>query len=123
MDITSYLLGVSHGKKSGGNSDIVGAWIFNEELTTPEDFFNKTFYIKASLLQDDAVCTVNHFDFEKIDDCYIITLYDDGGSCSIDDWYISDEGWFNKTCRFICILEEPSAEIAEWIRANATKLS
>jgi hypothetical protein len=95
--------------EEGGDDDesMVGTWMFNDVLDLPTQALEVTF--RAA---DNGI-------YEIIEDAGDSLHY----SLSLDDYTYSvyDKGIWIESFRTINILKEPSAEAAEWIRANAKK--
>ena len=119
------------------SNSVAGMWVFNEEITTVLDVLDTP---EKLIEWDNNGCYHDLVGYvitpdgnnplgggiecilangELYGDVYdnFIRLADSSDSLE----YSSDDGWY--TSRKIIITEEPSVEVAAWIRANATKIA
>ena len=114
----------------GADNSIVGTWVFNDEITTALDVVDTQEKYEA-YLENSSPHQLKGFTpdyeitaefgcwqfvgaFEEMSDC--INLYEANDYFAYDSRY----GWDIRPS-YITITEEPSDEVAAWIRANATK--
>ena len=117
---------------SGGDSDaddsIVGTWVFNDELTMPDEmpiYFYCDYYANTN----DGLKRMNevyiNFVDEENSDNFTISYY--GDEYSVDDVYEKAYGWSldsndEEKYKTIKILTEPTDQtFIAWLKANATK--
>ena len=122
------------GGSSVGPNSIVGTWVFNETLTsaiqvldTQEKFNSGCIYrpFKFSYVNADGnLVNVESFRCALINGTFDDWTYEN--SIYVEDeegFWGYDDGWYNEKYRTIIITEEPSAEVASWLKANAVKQS
>lgn len=115
---------------SGGGESIVGTWVFNEEITTfLHDVDTQEEYDNGEYSQEYPLCGYYIFDGEK---CFFNTIYcyRVKGELEGSDFDNSEIGFDNGGVMYedglfyfnsFTITKEPSAAVANWIRANAKK--
>ena len=112
---------------SGGDSDaddsIVGTWVFNDELTMPDEMpsrFNCDFYVETQM---DGTQRLDEFYILPTDEqmgYWSISYYRD--DYNIEDVYESNYGWAAERYKTIKITKEPTDQaFISWLKANATK--
>jgi hypothetical protein len=104
----------------GADESIVGTWVFNDELTIPEELWDANVYFGFVAYHPDNGATVmTHMLF--YDDGSGVCYY--GDSYGIEDAYY-DGDWATEECKTIKIYEEPTdQDFIAWLKANATKVA
>ena len=97
------------GGSGGADESMVGTWVFNDELQG--EIEGEIKFIIPDFLHNEREFLIIKFDGSilnaGVDDVYETLLY--------------DGRWEEDSFRAWTILKEPSAEVAAWIKANATK--
>ena len=109
---------------SNDSSDsIVGTWVFNDELTMPDEMdigFNCDFYVETETDGTQILSEVFIFTIDEQMGYWGISYYRD--DYNIDDVYESNYGWAAERYKTIKIAKEPTdADFIAWLKANATK--
>lgn len=103
--------------KFGGGAG--SKWVFNDEITIPEEFWGNSYYFNYSLMPQEGKWVAD-----------TISFWDDGSGFSYyygdesvaEEAYIVGDGWGNEMCKTITITEMPEDEtFIAWLKANATK--
>lgn len=115
-------------KMSGGDSDaddsIVGTWVFNDELTMPDEFGSFYFDYSVDTQMDGTqrLAEVCIFTIDEQMGYWGISYY--GSDYNIEDVYESNYGWATERYKTIKITKEPTDQaFISWLKENATKIS
>lgn len=102
---------------------IVGTWVFNDELTMPDEMsshFNCDFYVETEMDGTQRLSEVYIFNIDEQIGYWGISYY--GSEYNIEDVYESEYGWATQSYKTIKIAKEPTDQaFIAWLKANATK--
>lgn len=103
------------------DSDLVGTWVFYDEISVPEEMQGKSYYFGYTVNSAYVGKEIMNELYFYYDTWQFISYY--GETSSVEDAYDSEYGWQNENCKTITITEAPTdTNFIAWLKANATKL-
>lgn len=113
------------GGGGGADNSIVGTWVFNDEITAPEEIRNKTYYFGFVVgTPNDGIQQMGDFVvmYDEENNFLYLSYYSD--VYTLDDAYDGEFGWSEEMYKKIIITKPPTDEaFIDWLKENATKIA